>query len=182
MNIVSTNNALKPSFLIFYNMNPHFPAFKRLITNPILFKLFILQKLSAAFWAGLSIAYFDEQKCVVRVKYSWFSQNPFRSIYFAVEAMAAEMSAGMLAFGQVYQRDPAISMLVEKVEASFTKKATGVILFTCEDGLAFQAAVEEALGNNSGTKLVSKSVGRNSEGQQVAEFTFTWTFKAKVKK
>jgi hypothetical protein len=160
-------------------MNPNLPAFKRLITNPILFKFFIFQKLSAAFWAGLSIAHFDEEKCVVRVKYSWFSQNPFRSIYFAVEAMAAEMSAGMLAFGQVYKRDPAVSMLVEKVEANFTKKATGVILFTCEDGLAFQTAVDEAIGNKTGTKLVSKSIGRNADGIQVAEFTFTWTFKAK---
>ena len=160
-------------------MNPNLPAFKRLITNPILFKIFIFQKLSAAFWAGLSIAHFDEEKCVVRVKYSWFSQNPFRSIYFAVEAMAAEMSAGMLAFGQVYKRDPAVSMLVEKVEANFTKKATGVILFTCEDGLAFQAAVDEAIGNKTGTKLVSKSIGRNADGIQVAEFTFTWTFKEK---
>jgi hypothetical protein len=163
-------------------MNPNFPAFKRLITNPILFKIFIFQKLSAAFWAGLSIAHFDEKTCVVRVKYSWFSQNPFRSIYFAVEAMAAEMSAGMLAFGQVYKRDPAVSMLVEKVEASFTKKATGVVHFTCEDGLAFQSAVEEAIENKTGSKFVSKSIGRNSDGVQVAEFTFTWTFKAKDKK
>jgi hypothetical protein len=161
-------------------MNPHFPKFKRLITNPVLFKFFILTKLSAAFWAGLSIAHFDEETCIVRVKYSWFSQNPFRSIYFAVEAMAAEMSAGMLAFGQVYERNPSVSMLVEKVEASFTKKATGVILFTCTDGLAFQAAVEEALVNKSGSKLVSTSIGRNADGMQVAEFTFTWTFKAKA--
>jgi hypothetical protein len=95
--------------------------------------------------------------------------------------MAAEMSAGMLAFGQVYKRDPAVSMLVEKVEASFTKKATGVVHFTCEDGLAFQSAVEEAIENKMGSKLVSKSIGRNADGIQVAEFTFTWTFKAKSK-
>ena len=127
-------------------MNPAFNKFSRIITNPIAFRFFLFTKLPAAFFAGLRIHYFDDLKCVVRIRYSWFSQNPFHSIYFAVEAMAAEMSAGMLAFGQVYQRDPAVSMLVEKVEASFTKKATGVILFTCEDGLAFQAAVEEALG------------------------------------
>lgn len=70
-------------------MNPHFPAFKRIITNPVLFKFFVFQKLSSAFWAGLSIARFDEKSCEVRVKLSWFNQNPFRSMYFAVEAMAA---------------------------------------------------------------------------------------------
>ncbi len=160
-------------------MNPHFSAFKRIITNPVLFKFFIFQKLSAAFWAGLSIAHFDEESCGVRVKYSWFSQNPFRSIYFAVESMAAEMSCGMLAFGQVYKRQPAVSMLVEKVEAVFVKKATGVIIFTCADGAAFEQAVMDALENKEGSKLLSTSVGKNEAGQVVAEFHFTWTFKAK---
>jgi hypothetical protein len=128
---------------------------------------------------GLSIAHFDEESCGVRVKYSWFSQNPFRSIYFAVESMAAEMSCGMLAFGQVYKRQPAVSMLVEKVEAVFVKKATGVIIFTCADGAAFEQAVKDALENKEGSKLLSTSVGKNEAGQVVAEFHFTWTFKAK---
>lgn len=160
-------------------MNPHFPAFKRIITNPVLFKFFVFQKLSSAFWAGLSMAHFDEQSCGVRVKLSWFNQNPFRSMYFAVEAMAAEMSCGMLAFGQVYKRQPAVSMLVEKLEAKFVKKATGVIIFTCADGLAFQQAVNDALENKEGSKLLSTSIGKNQAGDVVAEFQFTWTFKAK---
>ncbi|MFZ9160513.1 MAG: thioesterase, partial [Aquirufa sp.] len=115
----------------------------------------------------------------VRVKLSWFNQTPFRSMYFAVEAMAAEMSCGMLAFGQVYKRQPAVSMLVEKLEAKFVKKATGVIIFTCEDGDALRDTVNEALTNPAGTKLQVTSIGRNQAGEIVAEFDFTWTFKAK---
>ena len=160
-------------------MNPHVPAFKRIITNPVLFKFFVFQKLSSAFWAGLSIAHFDEKSCGVRVKLSWFNQNPFRSMYFAVEAMAAEMSCGMLALGQVYKRHPAVSMLVEKLEAKFVKKATGVIIFTCEDGQAIQDTVNEALNNPAGSKLAVTSIGRNQAGEVVAEFYLTWTFKAK---
>ncbi len=160
-------------------MNPHFPAFKRIITNPVLFKFFVFQKLSSAFWAGLSIEHFDEKSCGVRVKLSWFNQNPFRSMYFAVEAMAAEMSCGMLAFGQVYKRQPAVSMLVEKLEAKFVKKATGVIVFSCDDGEALQQTVDDALVKKEGTKIQVTSIGRNQAGEIVAEFIFTWTFKAK---
>ena len=160
-------------------MNPHFPAFKRIITNPVLFKFFVFQKLSSAFWAGLSIKHFNEKSCGVRVKLSWFNQNPFRSMYFAVEAMAAEMSCGMLAFGQVYKRQPAVSMLVEKLEAKFVKKATGVIIFTCDDGEALEETVNEAIKNPAGSKLQVTSIGRNQAGEIVAEFIFTWTFKAK---
>ncbi len=160
-------------------MNPNFDEFKRIITTPILFKFFILKNLSAAFWSGLNIHQFDQNSCVVRTKLSWFNQNPFRSMYFAVEAMAAEMSSGMLAYAQVHKRQPAVSMLVEKVEAQFVKKATGTIYFTCEDGAAMEAAVDETVRTGEGVKLVSKSIGKNQDGVTVAEFTFTWSFKAK---
>ena len=160
-------------------MNPSFSRFSRLISNPISFGFFLFTKLPAAFFAGLRIHYFDDRKCVVRIRYSWFSQNPFQSIYFAVEAMAAEMTCGMLAFAQVYERVPKISMLVVGTQAHFLKKATGTILFSCEDGLAIQAAIQETRATGEGNTVICKSVGTNSKGEVVAEFNFTWSFKAK---
>jgi hypothetical protein len=160
-------------------MNPAFSTFRRLITSPIAFRFFLFQKLPAAFFAGLRIHYFDDRKCVVRIRYSWFSQNPFQSIYFAVEAMAAEMTCGMLAFSQVYQRVPKISMLVVGTQANFLKKATGTILFSCEDGLAIQEAIQETIATGEGKTVICKSVGTNEKGEVVAEFNFTWSFKAK---
>ncbi|RXK49740.1 DUF4442 domain-containing protein [Aquirufa rosea] len=160
-------------------MNPSFHKFQKIILNPILFKFFIFQRLSASFWAGLNMHHFDAKTSIVRVKKSWFNQNPFRSMYFAVEAMAAEMSCGMLAFAQVYERKPSISMLIEKMEASFVKKATGTILFTCEDGDAIRETIEKAIESGESTKIICKSVGTNQEGMIVAEFLFSWTFKVK---
>lgn len=160
-------------------MNPSFNIFKQLITSPIKFRYFLFQKLPAAFFAGLRIHHFDAEKCVVRIKYSWFTMNPFKSVYFAVEAMAAEMCSGMLAFGQVYMRSPKVSMLVVKMEVAFIKKATGVILFTCEDGMAIQTAINEAIATGEGKTIICKSVGKNETGEVVAEFNFTWSFKAK---
>jgi hypothetical protein len=160
-------------------LNPAFIKFSRLITHPISFGFFLFTKLPAAFFAGLRIHYFDDRKCVVRIRYSWFSQNPFQSIYFAVEAMAAEMTCGMLAFAQVYERVPKISMLVVGTQAHFLKKATGTILFSCEDGLAIQAAIQETIATGEGKTVICKSVGTNSKDEVVAEFNFTWSFKAK---
>ena len=160
-------------------MNLSFNVFKQLITSPIKFRFFLFQKLPAAFFAGLRIHHFDPEKCVVRIKYSWFTMNPFKSVYFAIEAMAAEMCSGMLAFGQVYQRTPKVSMLVVKMEAAFVKKATGVILFTCEDGQMIQNAINEAITSGEGKTIVCKSIGTNSANEVVAEFNFTWSFKAK---
>ena len=160
-------------------MNPNFNQFSKLISNPVSFRFFLFQKLPAAFFSGLRIAHFDTTTCTVQIKYSWFSKNPFKSIYFAVEAMAAEMCSGMLAFGQVYKRNPKISMLVVKMEVNFVKKATGTVLFTCEDGAAIQAAINASIETGEGQTIVCLSKGKNSANEIVAEFFITWSFKAK---
>lgn len=160
-------------------MNRHFQKFNRLISNPFKFRFFLFQKLPAAFFSGLRIHHFDAEKCVVKIKYSWYSMNPFKSIYFAVEAMAAEMCSGMLAFGQVYQRQPKVSMLVVKMEANFFKKATGVILFSCDQGKIIQQAINDAIESREGKTIITKSIGTNNVGETVAEFLITWSFKAK---
>lgn len=160
-------------------MNTSFNRFKHIISNPIKFRFFLFTKLPAAFFAGLRIHHFDVNSCVVRIRYSWFSMNPFKSIYFAVEAMAAEMCSGMLAFGQVYQRTPKVSMLVVKMEVAFIKKATGVVLFSCEEGKMIERAINDAIATGEGKTMVCKSVGKNSEDEIVAEFNITWSFKAK---
>ena len=160
-------------------MNPNFNVFSALISNPISFRFFLLQKLPAAFFSGLSIKHFDANSCTVKINYSWFSKNPFKSIYFAVEAMAAEMSSGMLAFSQVYKRNPSISMLVVKMEVNFIKKATGTVLFTCEEGAAIQHAINESIKTGEGQTIVCLSKGKNSANETVAEFFITWSFKAK---
>ena len=160
-------------------MNKHFDRFKKIITNPIQFKFFLLSKLPAAFFAGLSIHEFTEAKSVVRVKHNWWTQNPFRSMYFAVEAMAAEMASGMLVFGQVYKRQPAISMLVVKMEVEFVKKATGVILFICEEGQKIQEQINQSIQDGEAKTFICTSTGKNELNETVAIFNITWSVKAK---
>jgi hypothetical protein len=157
-------------------------AFINLICHPLKFRFFLFTKLPAAFFSGVRVKNFDENRCEVTVPYKWFSQNPFRSTYFACLSMAAEMSTGLLAMSQIYKRKPAVSMLVVKVDSSYFKKATGKTYFVCEDGLAIKQAMEEAIQSGEGKMLVAKSVGKNKEGEIVAEFFITWSFKAKKEK
>lgn len=150
-----------------------------LVRNPIKFRLFLLTKLPSAFFSGVRVRYADEQKAVVTIPYKWFSTNPFRSTYFACLSMAAEMSTGILAMAHTYGEDPAVSMLVLKIDGSFTKKATGLTTFTCEDGGMIKQVIREASASGKGTIATVRSVGINKEGEVVAEFAITWTFKVK---
>lgn len=160
-------------------MNPSFEVFQKQISNPLKFRLFLLQRLPSAFFCGLKIRSFNQKQSVIGVRYSWFSQNPFRSMYFAVQSMAAEMSTGILGFAQIYRRKPGISMLVLKVEGNFLKKATGFILFTCTDGDKITGAIEQSISTGEAQTVVCKSIGTNEQQEVVAEFFVTWTFKSR---
>jgi hypothetical protein len=153
--------------------------FIRLLKKPVAFRLYLLGKLPAAFFSGVRIREIDEQHCVVTVPYKWFSQNPFRSTYFACLAMAAEMSSGSLAMAHVYKRKPAVSMLVVKFEACYFKKATGRTRFECKDGGLLQQAIEKAIDTGEPQVCITTSTGVNQQGDKVAECLITWSFKSK---
>jgi Domain of unknown function (DUF4442) len=157
----------------------HAANFLQLIKDPIKFRLFLLSKLPSAFFAGVRVIDADENNCTVKVPYKWFSQNPFKSTYFACLSMAAEMSTGVLALAHIHKRQPPVSMLVLKVEGSFFKKATGVTIFTCTDGLMIRQVIEEAISTKEGRTVTARSYGRNEAGETVAEFIVTWSFKVK---
>ncbi len=153
--------------------------FIQLVQHPVKFRLFLLMKLPSAFFCGVRVKTISIEKAEVTVPYKWLSQNPFKSTYFACLAMAAEMSTGLMAMSNTYKRNPAVSMLVTGLEANYFKKATGITTFSCEDGEAIRHTVEEAIKSGEGKSFKAKSTGHNEQGDMVAEFFITWSFKAK---
>ena len=149
--------------------------------HPIRFRLFLLAKLPSAFFSGVRVQYADEEKAVVTVPYKWFSTNPFSSTYFACLSMAAEMSTGVLAMAHTYQLQPAVSMLVLRIEGNFSKKATGITTFICEEGYIVKQVIRDAAASGKATTATLRSVGTNRENEIVAEFSITWSFKVKSK-
>ena len=157
-------------------------SFLKIVNHPFKFRLYLLQKLPAAFFSGIRIVECTNEKCITSVPFKWLTQNPFKSTYFASLSMAAEMSTGALILNFLYERKPAISSLVVKMEALYFKKATGITYFTCEEGKAIENAVNEAGESGEGVTVTVKTVGINKDDEIVAEFLFTWSLKRKSDK
>lgn len=160
-------------------LSPHQRQFLGIVKNRFKFRLFLLRRLPLAWITGLRIEEMTAETATVSVKYGYWTKNPFRSIYFAVLAMAAELSTGLLGFLQIYQRKLRVSMLVTDLQASYSKKAVGRIRFTCESGAAIATAVARTIETGEGEEVPCVSVGRNEAGEEVARLTITWSFKAK---
>ncbi len=154
-------------------------TFFTLVNHPIKFRLFLLQKLPAAYFAGLRVEEVNEEMSVISVPFKWFTRNPFRSTYFACLSMAAEMSTGMLALANIYKIKPAVSMLIVGLEGKFYKKATGKTKFVCKDGIVIKETIKIAMSTAQPQMITAKSTGYNSANEVIAEFLFTWSFKAK---
>jgi acyl-coenzyme A thioesterase PaaI-like protein len=161
------------------NTSSNFNIFSKKIANPFFQKFFLFVKLPSAFFSGVKMISINNEKCEVSVPYKWFSQNPFNSTYFACLAMAAEMSTGLFAFGHCYKRTPQVSMLVSNMEGSFHKKAKGKTIFTCADGEAIANIIDLAITSGESQSITANAVGNNADGELVAEFSFTWSFKSK---
>lgn len=150
--------------------------------NPLTFALFKLTKLPLAFLTGLKAYSLDQYQCTTIVKYKYLNKNPFRSMYFAVLSMAAELSTGAVALLSIAKHDKSIAVLVVKSEGDFFKKAVGKITFLCKDGQDFQRAVDKAVESNEAGSFRAQSIGYDETGDKVCEYHFTWSFKVRSKK
>lgn len=149
----------------------------RMVKNPFYFRMFLLGKLPMAFLAGVKVKHLDAQQCSVTVPFRWLNQNPFRSTYFAVLSMTAEISTGIPALLAVAPKHPSVSMLVTHSEADFMKKATGLTTFTCHQGKEITRAVEQAILTGEGQTFEALTTGVSETGETEAKFLLRWSFK-----
>ena len=140
---------------------------------------FTFLKLPAAWWCGVRLKHIDDKKAVTTVKHRWVNQNPFKSMFWAVQGMAAELSTGAMVMNEIQKSGKKISMLVQNNNANFSKKATGRITFTCEDGHLIVDAIQNTIKTGEGQTIWMKSVGVNKDGVVVSTFNFEWTIRIK---
>jgi Domain of unknown function (DUF4442) len=145
--------------------------------SPSKLNFFMLHKLPSAYFCGVRVVDINENECITSVRHNWFNKNPFQSMYFAVQAMAAEFTTGALVMQEIQTSGKSISMLVAQNKAFFTKKATGRITFYCNQGDEIKKQINNAIFTGQGQTFWLTSVGINEEGVQVSEMSFEWTIK-----
>ena len=168
------NNEAKKKF------NPDAPKVKKDIAalNSWQVHLYLLKNLPTAFWWGLRVVSCSPYRTIIKIPYSWRTQNPFRSIYFAALAGAGELSSGLMA-GLIIRNTMKVSMLVTNIKVDFIKKANSETLFTCDEGIKIIEGVEKTIETGEPVEVTLNSTGVRKDGVEVARFQITWSFKRK---
>lgn len=147
------------------------------LNNRFAMWFWLLYNLPAAWFMGVAVKNITSERCEVTLPYGWRSQNPFRSIYFAAQAAAAEFSTGAIGTLALTGR-PKCSMLVSKIEMEFYKKANSLTTFTCEQGAEVFETVEKAFQTGIPQQITMVSKGVQKTGELVSITRITWSFKA----
>ncbi len=136
-------------------------------------------KLPLAYLGGVRVASIEKETAIVNITHKWLNQNPFKSMFWAAQGMAAEMSTGVLVMKGIENIGKNVSMLVTNQRGNFTKKATGKIRFECHHGGLVANALEESSKTGEGRVIIMKAEGFNTEGVSVCNFHFEWSLKVK---
>ncbi len=138
---------------------------------------FTLFKLPSVYFSGIRVKQITNERCTVSVKHRWINQNPFKSMFWAVQGMAAELSTGALVMKYIQESGSSISMLVANNKAQFSKKARGRITFICNDGISIKEAIQKTMETGKGQTCWMTSKGIDQQGDTVSVFYFEWTVK-----
>ncbi|SDR78759.1 protein of unknown function [Polaribacter sp. KT25b] len=141
--------------------------------------MFMFFKLPLGWWSGMRVLSLTNTTAVVNIKYKWMNQNPFKSMFWAAQGMAAEMSTGVLVMQEIEKSNRKVSMLVTHQEGDFFKKAKGKIVFTCSGGNQIREAIEKSIKTGEGEVVDLISEGINEDGVVVSNFKFQWSLKVK---
>ena len=150
---------------------------QRVLNNRMLFKVALLFQVPLDFMTGMRLRELNEKSCKVSVPYQWLNKNPFKSTFWAVLGMAAELSTGALVMMYTYKLDPSVSIIVGDCSGEFITKAKDLTTFVCNEGERIAETVKMAIKTGEPQEVLCNTVGYSKAGEEVARFTFTWKMK-----
>jgi hypothetical protein len=78
---------------------------------------------------------------------------------------------------EIARTKKSFSMLVLNNKANFSKKATGRISFSCDQGSQIKECLNKAISSGTPQTIWLNSSGLDSKGDTVSKFSFEWTLK-----
>lgn len=140
---------------------------------------FMFFKMPLGWLSGMRVKTLNCTSSSVIISYGRMNQNPFKSMFWAAQGMAAEMATGVLVMQEIENSKRKVSMLVTHQEGDFYKKATGKITFSCTGGIEIRNAIQKSIETKEGQKIILTSEGKNEDGIVVSKFNFHWSIKVK---
>ena len=145
------------------------------------YNIFLLTKLPAAYFCGARLKSINSNECSVKITHNWFNQNPYKSMFWAAQGMAAELTTALMLTDKINKSGYSISMLLISSKSNYYKKATGTIVFNCSEGNNMDEMMNKLISSNTPQTITLSSKGINQNNVTVSKFIFEWSLKIREK-
>ncbi|MCD4748101.1 MAG: DUF4442 domain-containing protein [Thermoanaerobaculales bacterium] len=144
-------------------------------------RVFALTKIRMISWTGARIFEIDDHHCVVRIPFRSRNKNHLKSMYFGALMVGADLAGGLMVFNKVHASGRKVSFAFKNAHGEFLKRAEGDTYFSCQDGQAVSAALQETFDSSERINLpihVTATVPSKFGEDPVARFDLTLSVKA----
>ena len=145
------------------------------LVRPWQLRIWMLTHLPMGLVSGMSIESLDENSCKVVLKDRLWIRNPFRSVFWAVMGMAAELSSGSLVYAWASGTNS--KFILTGIEGKFLKKLRGKSSYFCQSGQEVRRSLDSLENPGDQIVLIMPVIAQDQAGDTVAEFQFHWQFK-----
>lgn len=133
-----------------------------------------LLALSRARVRALDLTYAETQ-----LPFALTNRNPFGSMYFAAQMMAAEMAIGALVLLHNENHSQNFSPIVRHIDVVFQRAAYEKITFRCDEGVRVARLLERALRTGERVEDVFTVIGSTEKEGDVMKAHLTWSVRHK---
>lgn len=148
-----------------------------ILDSPWRLRIFFLRYLPMAFLAGIRMESRKDSQATVSLPYRYLTKNPFQSIYFACQVMAAEFSTAVMLLSAIERTGSDIKLIVVNVEAEFQQKAKHDIFFTCTANDDLDQHLQQIHQSKESKTVILECYGKNYTGEVISTFHITWSLR-----
>ena len=149
------------------------------IRNTWSLRYFGLTRIPLLFYVRPSVVEKTGQRVAIRIPLRRRTMNHHGSMYFAALAIGADCAVGLLAVELISRHRKKISFIFKDFNAEFYRRATGDVVFSCDQGDRIAELVASAAAGNERVELplfATATVPAES-GEPVARFRLTLSLK-----
>ena len=139
-------------------------------------------KVPLIYYCKPSVVELNKEKAVIKIPLKRRNRNHLNSMYFGVLAVGADVAGGLLAMDKIRRSKKKVSLVFKDFKAEFLKRPEGDTLFSCNDGLAIELLVQEAIKSGERVNMplkITATVPTIFGEEPVAEFILTLSLKDK---
>ena len=143
--------------------------------------LFGLTRIPLILYCRPKVVSISDTRLEVKIKFNRRTKNHLNSMYFGVLSVGADVTGGFLAMKFIRESQSEITLIFKDFHADFLKMAEGDVHFICEDGIAIQGLIEDAIktGERHNLPLHITATVPTISHKPVATFILTLSIKKK---